>query len=140
MWNDWKVIDADAHFHEPIDLWDKWLEPAYKQQVPKVIGLNGINFVYEPDGKIIPRGEGKTGHSREAYRWLEEKYGEAYHKWWSSDIRLSDMDTFGWDIQVILPTGGNGNFAADASLKDPDVGAALSRAYHNFCVDYCSAN
>ena len=140
MWNDWKVIDADAHFHEPIDLWDKWLEPAYKDRVPKVIGLNGINFIYEPDGKIIPMGEGKTGHSSEAYRWLEQKYGEAYHRWWSSDIRLADMDTFGWDIQVILPTGGNGNFAADASLKDPDVGAALSRAYHNFCVDYCSLN
>ena len=140
MWNDMKVIDADAHMHEPQDLWERYVEPEYRDLVPKVIGLNGINFIYEPDGRIIPKGEGKTGHSAAAYRWMEEKYGEAYRKWWSAEIRLKDMDTYGWDMQVILPTGGNGNFAADASLKDPQVGAALSRAYHNFCHEYCSAD
>ena len=46
-----------------------------------------------------------------ARRAMEEKYGEAYRQWWSPEIRLKDMDRFRWDIQVLLPTGNNGNFA-----------------------------
>ena len=49
---------------------------------------------------------------------MEEKYGEAYRQWWSSEIRLKDMDRYGWDIQVLLPTGNNGNFAYRVALKD----------------------
>ena len=45
-----------------------------------------------------------------------DKYGEAYNRWWSPDIRLKDMDRYGWDIQVILST--NGNRIMEAALKD----------------------
>jgi predicted TIM-barrel fold metal-dependent hydrolase len=69
---------------------------------------------------------------------MMDKYGEAYHQWWSPEIRLKDMDRFGWDIQVILST--NGNRVMETSLKNPDVGAAMARAYHNWCRDYCSAD
>ena len=49
MWKDFKVIDADAHMHEPEYLWERYVEPEYRDQVPKVVGMNGINFIYEPD-------------------------------------------------------------------------------------------
>ena len=62
MWKDFKVIDADAHMHEPHYLWERYMEPEYRDQVPKVVGMNGINFIYEPDGKFIPHGKGRTGH------------------------------------------------------------------------------
>ena len=58
MWKDFKVIDADAHMHEPHYLWERYMEPEYRDQVPKVVGMNGINFIYEPDGKFIPHGQG----------------------------------------------------------------------------------
>ena len=29
MRNGFKVIDADAHFYEPADIWDRYLEPQY---------------------------------------------------------------------------------------------------------------
>jgi len=48
---------------------------------------------------------------------MESKYGEAYRQWWSSEIRLKDMDRYGWDIQVLLPTGNNGNFAYRVALN-----------------------
>ena len=140
MWKDFKVIDADAHMHEPHYLWERYMEPEYRDQVPKVVGMNGINFIYEPDGKFIPHGKGRTGHPSSVYEGMEEKYGEAMRQWWSPEIRLSEMDKFGWDIQVILPTGSNGNFAAEVAIKDPKLGAAMSRAYHNWCHEYCSAD
>src|SRR5436190_17664437 len=47
---------------------------------------------------------------------------------------------YGWDIQVLLPTGNNGNFAYRVALKDIHLGAAMCRAYNNWAHDYCSIN
>src|SRR6266404_5640699 len=48
MWKNFKVIDADAHTHEPQYLWQRYVEPKYRDQVPKVAFM-----VYEPDGKFV---------------------------------------------------------------------------------------
>ena len=138
MWKGLKVIDADAHMHEPQYLWERYVEPKYRDQVPKVAFMDGAFMVYEPDGKIIPRGEFQRRPPESAWKEMEEKYGEAYRTWWSAETRLKDMDRFGWDIQVCLPTGNNGNFAYRVALKDGELGAAMCRAYNNWCHDYCS--
>jgi hypothetical protein len=39
MWNGMKIIDADAHMHEPKYLWKRDIEPKYRKQVPKVAFL-----------------------------------------------------------------------------------------------------
>jgi predicted TIM-barrel fold metal-dependent hydrolase len=133
-----KVIDADAHMHEPRDLWERYVEPKYRDRVPKVAFMDGNRMVYEPDGKIIKKDELQQGPAESANRAMEEKYGEAFRQWWSPEIRLKDMDRLGWDIQVILPTGNNGNFAYRVALKDLELGAAMCRAYNNWAHDYCS--
>ena len=140
MWNGYKVIDADAHMHEPQYLWERYVEPKYRDRVPKVAFMDGNIMVYEPDGKFISKGEIQAAPPESARRAMEEKYGEAYRQWWSAEIRLKDMDRLGWDIQVLLPTGNNGNFAYRVALKDLQLGAAMCRAYNNWCRDYCSAD
>ncbi|HLO15865.1 MAG TPA: amidohydrolase family protein [Anaerolineales bacterium] len=133
-----KVIDADAHMHEPRDLWERYVEPKYRDRVPKVAFMDGNRMVYEPDGNIIKKDELQQGPAESANRAMEEKYGEAFRQWWSPEIRLKDMDNLGWDVQVILPTGNNGNFAYRVALKDLELGAAMCRAYNNWARDYCS--
>jgi predicted TIM-barrel fold metal-dependent hydrolase len=140
MWKEFKVIDADAHMHEPHYLWERYVEPKYRHQVPKVAFMDGNFMVYEPDGKFITKGEIQAAPPESARRAMEEKYGEAYRQWWSPEIRLRDMDRFGWDIQVLLPTGNNGNFAYRVALKDLQLGAAMCRAYNNWCHEYCSVD
>jgi predicted TIM-barrel fold metal-dependent hydrolase len=140
MWKEFKVIDADAHMHEPQHLWERYVEPKYRDQVPKVAFMDGNFMVYEPDGKFVTKGEIQSAPPESARRAMEEKYGEAYRQWWSPEIRLRDMDRFGWDIQVLLPTGNNGNFAYRVALKDLQLGAAMCRAYNNWCHEYCSVD
>ncbi|MBM4262229.1 MAG: amidohydrolase [Deltaproteobacteria bacterium] len=140
MWNGFNVIDADGHMHEPQDLWTRNVEAKYRDQVPKVAFMDGNIMVYEPDGEFIGKGEIQAAPPESARRAMEEKYGEAYRQWWSPAIRLRDMDQFGWDIQVLLPTGNNGNFAYRVALKDLQLGAAMCRAYNNWCHEYCSAD
>jgi predicted TIM-barrel fold metal-dependent hydrolase len=141
MWNGYKVIDADAHMHEPHDMWEKYVEPKYRAQTPKVAYMNGTFMVYEPDGKIIPKDEKQVkGPPKESFKIMEEKYGDAFRTWWAPETRIKDMDRYGWDIQVLLPTGSNGNFGCSVALKDADLGAALCRAYNNWAHDYCAVD
>ena len=135
-----KIIDADAHMHEPQYLWERYVEPEYRGRVPKVAFMDGTFMVYEPDGKIIPQGSFQHRPPESTWTIMEEKYGEAYRTWWSPETRLKDMDRFGWDIQVLLPTGNNGNFAYRVALKDAQLGAAMCRAYNNWAHEYCSVN
>ncbi|MDE0028497.1 MAG: amidohydrolase family protein [Deltaproteobacteria bacterium] len=140
MWKGFKVMDADAHMHEPQYLWERYVEPAYRDQVPKVAFMDGAFMVYEPDGRIIPKTEKQPKLPRTAWADMEAKYGEQYRTWWSAETRLKDMDAHGWDVQVLLPTGNNGNFAYRVALKDAGLGAAMCRAYNNWCRDYCDAD
>jgi predicted TIM-barrel fold metal-dependent hydrolase len=140
MWKEMRVIDADAHMHEPQYLWERYVEPEYRDQVPKVAFMDGNFMVYEPDGKIIPHGDLQQRPPDTAWRAMEEKYGEAYKTWWSPETRLKDMDAYGWDIQVLLPTGNNGNFAYRVALKDLALGTAMCRAYNNWAHEYCSVD
>ena len=34
MGREYKVIDADGHILEPVDIWDNYLEPAYHERAP----------------------------------------------------------------------------------------------------------
>jgi predicted TIM-barrel fold metal-dependent hydrolase len=140
MWKGTKVIDADAHMHEPRDLWERYVEPRFRDHVPKVAYMDGAFMVYEPDGTVIPKGKKLAVPPPSAAAIMEEKYGDAYREWWSPAIRLKDMDRYGWDIQVLLPTGNNGNFAYRVAIDHRELGAAMCRAYNNWCHDYCSAD
>ena len=141
MWQGYRVIDADAHMHEPQDMWERYVEPKYRERAPKVAYMNGTFMIYQPDGNIIAKDESQLkGPPKDSFKIMAEKYDEAYNTWWAPATRLKDMDRYGWDIQVLLPTGSNGNFGCNVALKDADLGAALCRAYNNWAHDYCSVD
>src|SRR2546422_6340105 len=37
MARNYNVIDADGHILEPLDLWDKYIDPAYRDRAPRMI-------------------------------------------------------------------------------------------------------
>ena len=38
----YNVIDADGHILEPLDLWDKYIDPKFRGRAPKIVkGENG---------------------------------------------------------------------------------------------------
>lgn len=138
MWKTFKVIDADAHHHEPPYLWDNYVDSAFQDRIPKVIGMRRNFYVYAPHPTLYEEIGGTNNIPPHHDKYMADKYGEAYDKWWSPDIRLRDMDRFGWDIQVILST--NANRVMDIANKEPDLGLAMARGYHDWCHEYASAN
>src|SRR5688500_11780024 len=33
----YKIIDADGHILEPLDIWDRYMDPAYRERAPRVV-------------------------------------------------------------------------------------------------------
>jgi predicted TIM-barrel fold metal-dependent hydrolase len=136
MYQGYKIIDADAHFYEPWDIWDKYVEPEHHDRRPRVVGYAGRSRMdYKLDGVFFTKSR-ITDATVKRYANQEEKYGDAYRSWWSCDSRVKDMDKYGWDVQVCLPT--SGHVGAQMSRKDPKLGAAVVRAYNNWARDYCN--
>ncbi|HLG69944.1 MAG TPA: amidohydrolase family protein [Chloroflexota bacterium] len=139
MWKGYKVIDSDAHHHEPAYLWERYVAPEYRDRVPKVVGMRRNFFVYAAEDEGLVATDGNNVAPPEHHdKWMADKYGDAYDAWWSPEIRLRDMDRYGWDTQVILST--NANRVMDFAIRQPDVGLAMARAYHDWCRDYNSAD
>jgi predicted TIM-barrel fold metal-dependent hydrolase len=131
MRDGYKIIDADAHFYEPPDIWDKYMvgEECYDER-PRVAKVHGRAILQYTDGQIA------VGGNRErSSQILTEKFAHGYNNWWNAQSRLEDMDEQGWDIQVILAT----NAAVSAAYnREANVYAAMCRAYNNWAHDYCS--
>lgn len=129
MRNGYKVIDADAHFYEPGDLWDRYVEPEFHDKRPRVTKVIGNALFEYEDAPFSGSVRAQTLLSQ-----MESKFGHAYRANWTIESRLKDMEQEGWDIQVCLPTNG----VKALNYPDPQVAAALSRAYNNWAHDFCS--
>src|SRR5712671_1351552 len=59
----YNVVDADGHILEPLDLWDKYIDPEFRERRPRfVIDENGKERL-SVEGKLLgnPRGIGSLG-------------------------------------------------------------------------------
>src|SRR5215510_8555877 len=112
----YKVIDADGHILEPIDLWDRYMDPAYRERAPRlIIGDNGKERLLV-EGKILgnPKGLGRPGG-------------------FDPHARIKDLDLDGIDAAFLYPS--IGLFAG--AIQDPKLAAAACRAYNRWLAEYC---
>ena len=128
MRNGFRVIDADGHFYEPEDLWDKYLSPEFQDRRPKVARMLG-NSMVQFEGE-----EGGVSRSEKLFSEMDNKFGHAFRDGWTLESRIKDMDTEGWDIQVCLPTKA---VSLPAFIPD-DVQGAMCCAYNSWAHDFCS--
>lgn len=151
MYRNYKVIDADSHVIEPNDLWERYLEPKYRDRAPTgtflvgdpprfhfTLDVEGVHFGSDvrgrraaadaPDIPYIPDGEGRLLTYSQAYaEFVELGFGpKAYMRY---------LDWRGLDYIVLYPT--LGLFAAAAPM-DPGLGAAIKRAYNNWLAEFCA--
>ena len=62
MGREYNVIDADGHILEPVDLWDKYIDPKFRARAPRMfVDTDGKDRLHI-DGTIIggPRRCGRT--------------------------------------------------------------------------------
>ena len=139
MRNQYNVIDADGHILEPLDLWDKYIDPKFRDRAPRLVkGENGKERLVMDETVV---GDGNRGIGRigavgarqgvVAADTMEYKDGKAGG--FDPHARIPDMDADGIDAAFLYPSLG----LFSGAIHDPVLAAAVCRAYNRWLADYC---
>jgi uncharacterized protein len=143
------IADSDLHVMEPPDLWQRYIDPAYRHAAP--VGLTEMerdmrvrvkNHTLLRLGTVRPqRIDGrKTG-------WREEHdsvYAEAEARGWDPASQVAAMDREGLDLAVMYPSRGLFVLGLDSAEHigtdglEPAFATAIARAYNDWLADFCS--
>jgi predicted TIM-barrel fold metal-dependent hydrolase len=135
----YNVIDADGHILEPLDLWDNYIDPAFRDRAPRVVkGENGKERLVIEEQAV---GDGQRGIGRigavGARQGVVEADTMAYKDGkpggFDPHKRIPDMDADGIDAAFLYPSLG----LFSGAIHDPKLAAATCRAYNRWLADYC---
>src|SRR5467141_5083526 len=138
MTRTYNVVDADGHILEPLDLWDRYIDPEFRERRPRfVIDENGKERL-SVEGKLLgnPRGIGSLGAvgvRQGVVKANTLKYAEGRKGGFDPHARIVDMDADGIDAAFLSPS--LGLFAG--AVADPGLAAGMCRAYNRWLADYC---
>ena len=138
MRNGFKVMDSDMHIREPRDLWEKYIEPEWRDRGPKIISepiRSGAMVLVE--GKIL-RGYPPTRRSPVGSSRMDEGEAEVIARGLDPISQLNAMDREGLDVAVLYPSIGLGIMMRPE--MNPKLAAAIARAYNNWLYDFCQAD
>ncbi|HEX9880094.1 MAG TPA: amidohydrolase family protein [Candidatus Binatia bacterium] len=134
------VLDSDMHIMEPPDLWERYIDPEFRNIAP--LGRTSENV---RDLGVIYRtgtsnGRTTTGipHRGRNYERNQKLYLDHSRRGWTPDCQLEAMDLEGIDVAVLFPSRGL------SVLTQPDCeprfAAAIARAYNDWMFDFCQSD
>lgn len=135
------TFDVDAHVEESVDTW-KYLDQKYTRRRPIPITLEGEpallgqNAFWLIDGAVVPRTTGKGlslfGTPTTSHHARRKPFAIASQELTDIQERLSDLDRFGIETQLINSTLLNATLSPDIEFEH-----ALCRAYNTWIADAC---
>jgi uncharacterized protein len=138
MTRSYRVIDADGHVLEPVDLWERYMDPQYRDRAPRLFVDRDGKERLQVEDQVIggPKGLGLIGAigARQGVVSDNIRYSEGRKGGFDPHERIKDMDLDGIDAAFLYPSLGLFSGAA----KDPGLAAAMCRAYNRWLADYCA--
>jgi uncharacterized protein len=147
--NGFRAADSDMHIFEPPDLWQRYIDPAYRHAAP--VGLTDMprdmrvrvkSSVVLRMGAVRPL----TGATGSPWRPDQEAdYCRAAQRGWDAASQIEAMEKEGLDIAVLFPTRGLFVLGIDTPQVvgtdglEPPFAAAIARAYNDWLRDFCRA-
>jgi predicted TIM-barrel fold metal-dependent hydrolase len=134
-----KIMDSDMHLREPADLWDKYMEPEWRERAPKVLSSTArSSAMVMIEGKIL-QGYQPTyrGGIFDATR-IDQEIADYRARGFDAKTQLQAMDREGLDVAALYPSIGLGIMMRDD--MDPKLAAAIARAYNNWLYDFCQTD
>lgn len=140
------LVDADGHILEPPDLWERYLEPQYRDRAIRIcVDRHGLEYVEINGQKSRVLRAGVLGALGGAYQDPRELLTPGKVMYWESaqrtpgaidpTARVRELDAAGIDIALLYPTIG---IVWEGECADPELSAAYTRAYNNYLFDFCS--
>ncbi len=147
--NGFRVADSDMHVMEPPDLWQRYIDPAYRHAAP--VGLDEMrrdmrvrvkSHVMLRIGAVRP--VSRTGNAWRAEH--EDVFAAPEARGWDAISQLEAMDREGLDLAVLFPSRGLFVLGIDtpqvigADGLEPPFAAAIARAYNDWLADFRSTD
>ena len=136
MKSGFKILDSDMHLREPADLWDKYMEPEWRDRAPKILSSTArSSAMVMIEGKILQGYKPSyRGGIFDATR-IDEEIADYRARGFDAKTQLQAMDREGLDVAALYPSIGLGIMMRDD--MDPKLAAAIARAYNNWLYDFC---
>ncbi len=150
-----RFVDCDMHIMEPVDLFDRYLDPQFRDRVTLSVGADGMR----KRGLIIVDGQ-PTTYDVETQQHRKPHHGSrktetsqplsgsriaesgrldfAIERAYDAEAQIMGMEMEGVDIAVLFPTMGLSLLARDG--MDPRLSLGLSQAYNNWVHEFCQAS
>ncbi len=132
-----KIVDCDTHATEAPDLFTSRAPAKYKDKVPVVKRVNGVDTWYCQDrhfgtmgGNVINANNNKL-LGRLAFPTLEEGHPGAYQ----TKARLQAMDDMGVYAQIIYQNSGVTQAGSLMALGDNDLAIAILQMYNDAAAE-----
>lgn len=146
-----RIIDADSHFMEPLDLWERYIGPQYRSRCLRFERdpQSGRHVMAINEGKRI---DGVGEFSMEDMLGVGVGYGQkeegkglgtfdfttAFNNTLEDmDKRVQFLDQEGIACQFIYPTLG---LLWEGQVSDAELAAAHCRAYNTWTLDVCASH
>jgi uncharacterized protein len=141
------AVDADGHILEPPDVWERYIDPQYRDRALRFIiddqGLEALEIGGKPSvlsRKGFPSTLGAMGDPDLRAMQLDPErtyLREAPFGSMDPDERCTLLDAEGIDAVVLYTTVG---LLWEAELDDPDLSQAYTRAYNRWICEFCADN
>ena len=141
-----RVIDGDSHFMEPLDLFPRYVDPAFRDRALRVeadpaggdpqILVDGkpLKLIDTADllAALVAYGQKEAGRDVSHF----DQYLALSPDWQDMHKRVAFLDAEGIDAQVLYPTLG---LLWEGSVDDAVFADALCRAYNTWAFERCAA-
>ncbi|MGH7934908.1 MAG: amidohydrolase family protein [Candidatus Binataceae bacterium] len=137
-----KVVDGDSHFMEPLDLFERYIDPALRDRTIRIANdpATGqramladnkpmkMRDVDEVLGLLCAYGQKETGLNMSNF----DRYSARNAQWQDMDARVRFMDEEEIGVQVIYPSLG---IIWEGEVDDPILADAFCRAYNTWAFE-----
>ena len=142
-----KAIDGDSHFMEPMDLFERYIDPAFRERTVKMVRdpesgkatmlADGkplkLRDVDQVMGILVGYGEKEQGLNIGNF----DRYLGYSQQWQDMDARVRFLDEEGFDKQVLYPSLG---IVWEGEVDDPALADALCRAYNTWAFELVASH
>jgi uncharacterized protein len=120
-----RFVDSDMHIMEPPDLFERYLDPTFKDRITVPVGADGRPCRGPASGLILIDGQPTSDADLQQYRKRRRP----------GPTQVMGMEMEGVDIAVLYPTTGLSLIARDN--LDPRLSLAICQAYNNWIHAFC---
>ena len=137
--NGFKLIDAEMHVMEPVDLWQRYIDPEFRARAPRRLDERRWDIRTIVEGEVMaqmPGGDWPALTDAEETA-LAERYAEEIARNFDPETQVRAMDKEGLDLAILFPT--SAMYVTAFTRMDPHFAAAACRAYNDWLHDYIEA-